>query len=297
LMIVALLGAIVGLLIDPRVITGAPAWLKPAKFAVSVGIYTFTLAWMFRYLTAWPRVRRIAGWVTAVTLVLEIVLINLQAWRGTSSHFNIGAPLDGIIFGVMGVAILVQTLAAVAVTVASWRQPFADRALGWAIRLGLALSIAGASVGGIMTQPTAAQLAEARVSQRLPIAGAHTVGAPDGGPGLPGTGWSVEYGDLRIPHFVGIHALQALPLLALVFGRVRFGRAGGDAERVRLTLTAAASYAAIFGILLWQALAGQSLVRPDLTTLSALAVWAAATLLALRAAAPRRMQVGSPTMV
>ena len=66
-----------------------------------------------------------------------------------------------------------------------------------------------------MTRPTAAQLDEARATGRMAIAGAHTVGAPDGGPGLPGTGWSVEHGDLRIPHFVGLHAMQILPLLAL----------------------------------------------------------------------------------
>ena len=43
-----------GLLLDPRIITGAPAWLKPLKFAVSTAIYTFTLAWVFTFLPAWP---------------------------------------------------------------------------------------------------------------------------------------------------------------------------------------------------------------------------------------------------
>ena len=32
----------VGLLVDPRDIGGAPAWMKPAKFAASIGIYTLT---------------------------------------------------------------------------------------------------------------------------------------------------------------------------------------------------------------------------------------------------------------
>src|SRR5262249_60262891 len=35
LMVAALTPALAGLWLDPRVITGAPAWLKPAKFALS----------------------------------------------------------------------------------------------------------------------------------------------------------------------------------------------------------------------------------------------------------------------
>ena len=134
-----------------------------------------------------------------------------------------------------------------------------------------------------MTAPTDAQLAAARAGEPMTVAGAHTVGAPDGGPGLPGTGWSVERGDLRVPHFVGLHALQALPLLGFLLGR----RRRADATRVRLVLAAAASYAGLFAMLLWQALRGQSLVQPDGTTLAVGAAWlmmsAAAVWAAMRA--------------
>jgi hypothetical protein len=256
LMMVWLAATAVGLAVDGRLVTGAPVWLKPAKFAASIAIFTLTLAWISALLPAWRRTWRVVGWITAVTLVLEIVIISLQAWRGTTSHFNVSTLFDGALFTVMGAAILVQTFSTIAVAVAAWRQRFDDQALGWAVRLGVTLTIVGALTGGLMTRPTAAQLESARAGNQLTVAGAHTVGAPDGGAGLPGTGWSTEHGDLRVPHFVGLHAMQVLPLFALLLYRRRVA----DAARVRLTLAAAAGYAALFVLLLAQALTGRPLV-------------------------------------
>ena len=263
---VALLGATgVALVLDPREILGAPAWMKPAKFAASIAIYSLTLAWIFTYLDEWPRTRRIVSWITTVTLLLEIVIIDLQAWRGTTSHFNIGTVMDGVLFSIMGLAILVQTFAAIALAVAVWRQRFTDRALGWALRLGMTMTIVGAMTGGLMTQPTRAQIDDARAGHRMAVAGAHTVGAPDGGPGLPGTGWSREHGDIRVAHFLGLHAVQLLPLAALLFAR----RGWLEARRVRMVWAISGSYASIFSLLLWQALRGQSVTAPDAATITA----------------------------
>lgn len=273
LMLVALAGAAIGLAIDPRTITGVPAWLKPAKFAVSIAIYTFTLAWIFSLIPEWTRMRRIVGWTTAVTLVLEIAIIDLQAFRGTTSHFNVGTTFDGALFSVMGAAIVVQTLSTIAVAVALWRHRFADAALGWALRFGIAITIVGALAGGLMTQPSRDQLAAARAGRGMPVVGGHTVGAADGGPGLPGTNWSTGHGDLRVPHFLGLHALQVLPVVALMLSRRRLT----DLVRVRLTTIAAVSYVTLFGILLSQALRGHSVVAPDPLTLTLLAVWGMAT--------------------
>jgi hypothetical protein len=291
-MIAALVGALAGLALDSRTIGGAPAWLKPAKFAASTAIYSLTLAWLFRYLGAWTRTKRLVSWTTAVVLVLEVAIISLQAWRGTTSHFNVGTPLDAALFGVMGSAIVLQTLVSIAVAVALWRERFADPALAWALRFGMTLTIVGAATGGLMTRPTAAQLADAHSGRGMPIAGAHTVGAPDGGPGLPGTGWSVEHGDLRVPHFVGLHAVQALGLFAVFAGR----RIRESRRRVRVMLTAAVSYGALFAILLSQALRGQSIVQPDMTTIVAVAAWALATAAAVYTAA-RSESVSRPALV
>jgi hypothetical protein len=260
LFMVALLAPLsFGLLLDPREIAGSPAWLKPAKFALSTGVYCLTLAWVFTHLAAWPRMRRTVSRVTSSVFLIEVAVISLQAARGTTSHFNVATPLDAAMFGVMGFAIFVQTFASVAVAIALWRQPFADRALGLALRLGVAIAVAGAFTGGLMTGPTEEQLLAANTTGRLTVAGAHTVGAPDGGPGLPITGWSTQHGDLRVAHFVGIHALQALPLLTVVGFR---GRA--ERTRVHLTLVAAVTYLLLFVGLLLQALQGLPLmsIRP-----------------------------------
>jgi hypothetical protein len=274
LLMVGLLGAsIVGLLIDPRLVTGAPAWLKPAKFAASIAIYTLTLAWVFAYLPAWTRTRRIVSRMTVVVMLLEWPIIALQAWRGTTSHFNMSTPLDATLFSVMGAAIAVQTFTSIAVAVALWRQRFEDRALGWALRLGMTITIIGALSGGLMTRPTTVQLEQLRAGKTVTIIGGHTVGAPDGGRGLPGTGWSAEHGDLRVAHFLGLHALQALALCAVVLGRRRLP----DSERARVMIVAGASYALLFALLAWQALRGQSILNPDATTVAALATWAAVT--------------------
>jgi hypothetical protein len=290
-MIVVLVAALIGLVGDPRVITGAPAWLKPAKFAGSIAIYTLTLAWIFSLIPEFVRTRRIVGWTTAVTLILEIAIIGLQAFRGTTSHFNVATPLDTALFAVMGSAIVVQTLSVLAVAVALWRHPFGNDAVGWALRFGIVITIAGASIGGLMTRPTSEQLEAARRGERMTIAGAHTVGDADGGPGLPGTGWSTSHGDLRVPHFVGLHAIQVLPMVAFALARLRIRQHA----RIRLTLIAAVSYAALLAILLSQALRGQPVLAPDAVTLTCFAVWALGTTIAA-ASSTLRFRPASPVV-
>ena len=277
LMLVVAIPSLAGVFIDPRIITGAPAWLKPFKFAISTAIYSLTLAWIFQWLTGWPRVRRIVGWTTAIVFVLEVALIDLQAWRGTTSHFNAATTLDRTLFGIMGAAILIQTLVSVSVAVALWRERFADRTLGWALRLGMTLTIAGAMTGPLMTRPTDAQLANARAGGGMTVVGAHSVGGVDGGPGMPVTGWSREHGDVRVPHFLGLHAIQVLALIAIGLR----GWRRPENVRVRVMLTAAASYGSLFLLLLWEALRGRSVVAPDSLALASLAIWAAISLLVL----------------
>jgi hypothetical protein len=265
LMLFVLVAAMVGLVVDPRMIGGAPAWLKPAKFAASIAVYTVTLAWIYTLAPGLGKTGRIVGRTTAVAMALEMAIIVTQAWRGTTSHFNVGTTFDAVLFAAMGITIVGQTVASGAVAAALWRTRFADRALGIAVRVGMTITILGAASGGLMTAPTAGQLAEARGGAPLTVVGAHTVGAADGGAGLPVTGWSTEHGDLRVPHFVGLHAVQVLPLLALWL------------RRRRLVLTASASYFALFILLLVQAYRGESLTAPGPGVLAMFGIWGLVT--------------------
>ena len=122
-----------------------------------------------------------------------------------------------------------------------------------------------------MVAPTAEQRAALAAHEKVSVVGAHTVGAPDGGEGLPGVGWSTHHGDLRIPHFLGLHALQLVPFLGWIIGRMRRGAA--------LVFVAAGSYVTLFALLVWQALRGHSILEPDSTTLIALACWVGLTAL------------------
>ncbi|WP_155981775.1 hypothetical protein [Nocardia sp. BMG111209] len=260
--------SLIGTVTDHRTLTGLPIWDKSVKFALSVAIYAVTWAWL---LAGTRRRHRLAWWaatVAAAGLAIEMVIIVGQIVRGTTSHFNGTTAFDGIMFDVMGASIVVVWLATLVASIAVAADPAADRARAAAVRWGTTLSLIGMALAFLMFLP-------ARGVPRPPsISGAHTVGAPDGGPGLPFLGWSTAHGDLRIPHFVGIHALQAIPLILaaaeLLAARIPALRAA--TVRIRLVTVAGAGYAVMLALLTWQALRGQPIVRPDGWTWSAAAV-------------------------
>src|SRR5262245_46374360 len=63
-----------GLLFDDRILIGAPIWLKPLKFSLSLGLYALTLAWMLSLLRRWHRLGWWMGTVAAVAGGLEMVI-------------------------------------------------------------------------------------------------------------------------------------------------------------------------------------------------------------------------------
>lgn len=264
----------VGLAVDDRTLAGSPVWFKPFKFAVSFAAYALSLAWMLSLL---PRFRRTGWWAgttVAVTGAIEMILITGQAARGRRSHFNHETPFDSALFDAMAVTVVVLWAGALVIAVLLFRTPQADRGLAMALRFGSVLSLAGAALGFRMARPTPEQLA--RAGDGAPaVVGAHGVGVTDGsGPSMALTGWETAGGDLRIPHFVGLHALQVLPflLLAMVALAPRFARLRDERVRLRLVLVASLAYTAAFALVTWQALRGQALTHPDGATLGAAAV-------------------------
>ena len=257
----ALFGAAaIGLLIDPRELVGAPIWLKPAKFGLSGAVYLGALAWMVRDLPA-SRVTRIASAMIGWLLVGETCLVFIQAARGVQSHFNIDTALDGAIFATMGIGISVVWVLSMVLLVQHVRTPAHDRAMAMAFRIGLALNITGSAVGWMMVQPQPAQITAITQGTHPFRVGSHTVGAADGGVGMPVTNWSRSNGDLRIPHFIGLHALQLLPLVVLLIRAVR--RQRDDAIERSLLALAAGGCASAFFVALQQAVAGQPLLPPS----------------------------------
>ncbi|MCS7482408.1 hypothetical protein ACFFQW_19955 [Umezawaea endophytica] len=272
-MVPVALVCLVGLAVDDRILVGAPIWLKPLKFAVSIAVYGITWAWLISLLKIGERLARRVSVVLAAVMFVEQALILMQVVRGRGSHFNVLTPFDSTVFGVMGVSIAVLWTGTLILTVLVLRTPFADRATRWALRIGAVVSLAGIGTGALMTSPTSTQLDSMKDGTFKGVIGAHTVGMEDGGPVMPVTGWSTTGGDLRVPHFIGMHALQVLPLLVLVLALLatRVPALADGAVRARLVVVAGVGYGLLFGLVLWQAERGQPLLEPDALTLTAAA--------------------------
>ncbi|MEM7658491.1 MAG: hypothetical protein AAF399_20355 [Bacteroidota bacterium] len=227
--------------LKPLEFAGVNAWFKPIKFALSTTILSWTMMVFTSYL---PQGRDISifNWVLVITLGFEVIYIALQASRGQASHFNLSTPFYSAMYSLMAMAASVATLAVGYIGVQFFLNSFPDLppAYVWAIRLGIILFVIFSFEGFVM-------------GSRM----THTVGGADGSPGLPFLNWSLTYGDLRVAHFIGMHALQVLPLLAWYL-----------LKDVRLTVGAFVLYACLAVLILLQALRGNSVASTISSTLS-----------------------------
>lgn len=184
---------------------GVNRWLKPFKFYTSVGLMVLTMGWLLYYLKSAKQIK-LYSWLICISMFFENGLIITQAIRNTTSHFNTTSAFNGIIFQAMGFFITVFTVTVMLVCVSFFKQKqfSIPVAYVWSIRLGILFFLFFSLEGGMMLGLLQ-----------------HTVGGPDGSPGLPVVNWSTQYGDLRIAHFVGIHSLQALPLFGYYISKTK----------------------------------------------------------------------------
>jgi hypothetical protein len=230
-------------LIDSRLILGINPWIKPMKFLSSIAIFLGTMAWFMPEAgLRHPRRLRIVRWTMVLTMIGEVVLISVQSARGTTSHFNIATVIDAVIFQAMGLMIVANTVA-VATFLFSLRPEVSPSRAGYlsGMRLGLAVFVIGSLEGFVMTTNMA-----------------HTIPGPDGGPGLPFVNWSTTGGDLRIAHFLGLHALQALPFMGYLLDRT--WSTASPAARAGVVVIGAVAWAGLAGVMLWLAVTGRPLV-------------------------------------
>lgn len=228
------------LVFDTRTIDGENVWVKPLKFLVSLAVFYATLAWYAGWIA--PAVRRSWGWVWTARLSIavgaaEMVWLLAAATLGVRSHFNPdpGWRMAYYAAGV-GATGLMGVVLAQGVAVLRHPAPGVEPALRLA-------AVLGAGLTGVCTLVAAGVLA---------AGSGHFIGVtPGAGETVPVFGWSRVGGDLRIAHFLALHAQQALPVFVLAWLALRFPR-----PRVAVALFASGWFA-LTGYALSAALAGR----------------------------------------
>lgn len=229
--------------LETRLFQDALVWVKPFKFALSFAVMFATLAWAVDKMSASAQSTRTLRWTVAILAAafwFEMIYITMQAAQGIGSHYNTGDLYHGVMYSIMGVGAVSLVVGTGVIGGAMLRDTGAKahEDLRFGVGVGFILSTA-------LTLITAGALSS--------MAG-HFVGTPPvSAATIPFFGWSATVGDLRPSHFLALHAMQAIPLLAwAVQGRVsaRAWIIGGSAGYTALTL-------ALFA----QALMGLPLVR------------------------------------
>ena len=182
-------------------VLGINAFIKPMKFFSSIWIFTWSMAWYLEYLHK-RRATVSYSIMALIVFIYELFVITWQAANGRLSHFNISTSFYALLFSLMGIAIIILWTWTLYITILFFRKKQFDIPIPylWGIRCGLVIFLIFSMEGAFM----ALQLT-------------HTIGGPDGGPGLPVVNWSTQYGDFRVAHFFGMHALQIIPILSYYY--------------------------------------------------------------------------------
>ena len=226
---------------DPRALDGVGVWDKPLKFALSIAVHFATLAILVQLLPpevrAGPRMARVVRF-SILAAVFEIGYITLQAARGRPSHFNFDTPFETGMYALMGVGAVYLALVPLILG-----RRIREQGGNSGYRLG---AVIGLYLATVLTLVVAGYMSG--------VAYSRWVGVPTGGAGVPFFGWSREVGDFRPSHFVGLHAMQILPLIGLAgdrFAPALARPAVWVAAAVLVILTAGLFAQALAGLPMW----------------------------------------------
>jgi len=192
--------------VDPRVIDGVSVWAKPLKFELALAVHAGTLALVVSRLSPSLQTKTSLLGVALVFLAastIEMGWIIFQAAQGQHSHFNDSSAFHRAMFSVMAFAAIIITGTAAVIAKVVWRD--ADFAAGAAVKSGILLGLIG---GTILTLVTAFAIG----AMGSPYVG----GVPLPKSRMTFSGWSLIGGDLRVPHFLSTHMMQAVPIAALL---------------------------------------------------------------------------------
>ena len=173
------------------------SWYKPFKFAFSTFLFAWAMAWYCYYLPNFDT--NSFNWRGVILLGFEIFYIAFQASTGGLSHYNLSTPVYVALYSMMAFAATLVTLYTAYIGVLFFTNSFPElpNYYVWAIRLSIILFVVFSFEGFAM-------------GSKLN----HSVGALNDNSNLFIIGWSKTVGDLRVSHFIGMHALQVLPILS-----------------------------------------------------------------------------------
>lgn len=256
--------------VDSRLVAGSPVWLKPLKFAISFAIYSATLLCLMSFLPKNSRstlLIKILSWFYAVTAFIEVGLITLQAARAVPSHFNVSNALDTRIYELMGFMVIGIWSVSLIISLLFFFHKSSVPILDLSIRLAFVITLFSMLLATAMLIPSSEQRVQANNGIEPQIIGTHSIGVTSECPEMiPFLGWNKEAGDLRVSHFIGIHTLQFLPLVAFLI--LRFLPHLQNWQKRNLIYFSAFGYLGIVLITFWQAKRGQSILQPDLLTVT-----------------------------
>ncbi len=186
------------------VVLGLNSVIKPMKFAISIWMYSWTMAIIMSYFENQKKVK-IYSWAAVICMSFEQIAITFQALCGEQSHFNKSNTFGIIVYELMGIFILTITLwtAYMAYVFIKQKTHSLSSQIILSLRIGLIYFVIFSLFGGYIGSKTG-----------------HTVGADDGGNGLWFLNWSTFFGDLRVAHFFGIHSLQIIPLFGFLVSKL-----------------------------------------------------------------------------